>query len=359
MIVDSHAHVFPFLGAPAGYPSSADHLRWLQLYVASHKQPVRRLRDHAAVAERGLADHPITEPGRLRDVGFRVEENGRFVWEHGGEELYIHFMPPSLQTNACTTEYLLAEMAYCGVDVAVLQNAHLYGRLNAYFAAACARHPGRFVGLAEVDEARAGDDDQLASLRSAVEDEGLRGLYYANRGLLFCGYRHGLDDDRYEPLWEEVGRLGIPVFWEIQGLPESTPPNLLAQLERLGRWADRHPDIPCVYTHGFAPGLLTGDVPEPVAGILRREQFLIEVLYPISWGREHEYPYPQLEAPLRTLLRLVGTERLVWGSDMPNVLRHCTYAQSLEYLRRHLRTLGVADPDPVLGGNVRRLFGLR
>jgi predicted TIM-barrel fold metal-dependent hydrolase len=149
------------------------------------------------------------------------------------------------------------------------------------------------------------------------------------------------------------------VFWEIQGLPESTPPNLLAQLERLGRWADRHPDIPCVYTHGFAPGLLAGDVPEPVAGILRREQFLIEVLYPISWGREHEYPYPQLEAPLRTLLRLVGTERLVWGSDMPNVLRHCTYAQSLEYLRRHLRTLGVADPDPVLGGNVRRLFGLR
>jgi hypothetical protein len=35
---------------------------------------------------------------------------------------------------------------------------------------------------------------------------------------------------------------------------------------------------------------------------------------------------------------------------MPNVLRHRTYAQTLEYLRRHLRALGVTDPDPTPGG---------
>ncbi|HLH74228.1 MAG TPA: hypothetical protein VKX96_13150, partial [Chloroflexota bacterium] len=139
MIIDSHAHIFPFLGLAAGYPSQADHMQVLQQYMAAHAQPVRRLRDHVIVTEQTLADLPLDGPHRLRNVGFHVEENGRFVWTSGGVELYIHFMPPSLQLNASSPEYLLAEMAYAEVDVAVLQNAHLYGRLNEYFAAAMAR----------------------------------------------------------------------------------------------------------------------------------------------------------------------------------------------------------------------------
>ena len=218
--------------------------------------------------------------------------------------------------------------------------------------------PNRFVGLAEVDEARADAADQVAHLRGAVREHGMRGLYYANLGLLFGGCRLGLDDERFEPLWNEVRRLRIPVFWEILGLPTSDAAGLLEQLRLLNRWADRHPEIRCVYTHGFAPPLLTGSIADPVRALLRREQFMIEVLYPISWGREHHYPFPELEVTIRTLLREAGAERLVWGSDMPNVLRHCTYAQSLDYLRTHLDAIGCDDSGAVLGGNVQRLFDI-
>lgn len=359
MIIDSHAHVFPFLGAPAGYPSANDHLLWLQFYVSSHKQPVRRLRDHSLVTDRGLAHDIIATPSDLLEVGFRIEDNGRFVWTHKGEDLYIHFMPPSLQTNSSSPEYLATEMAYAGVDFAVLQNAHLYGRLNEYFAAACAKYPGRFVGLAEVDEARAGESDQIEHLRTAVLDQGLQGLYYATRGLLFCDYRYRLDDQRFEPLWDEIRRLRIPIFWELQGVPVSDPSSLVEQVRHLNRWADRHPDIQCVYTHGFSPDLLDGIIPVPVLDLLHRDQFLIEILWPISWGRDHAYPYSELERPLRTLLREVGPGRLVWGSDMPNVLRHCTYEQSLEYLRRLLVGIASSEEGAILGGNIARLFPSR
>ena len=37
----------------------------------------------------------------------------------------------------------------------MLQNAHLYGRLNEYFAAAAAQFPGKLIALAEVDEVNA------------------------------------------------------------------------------------------------------------------------------------------------------------------------------------------------------------
>jgi len=358
MIVDSHAHVFPFLGSTAGFPSVAEHMRFLQFYVVGHGQPVRRLDSHEIVREETLAELPLDGPHRLHDVGFHVEENGRFVWTRDGVDLYIHFMPPSLQTQTCTPEALLAQMAYVEVDVAVLQNAHLYGRLNEYFAAAIARYPDKFVGLAEVDEPNADSEAELRDLRVAVKDLGLKGLYYANRAFFLDSYRHHYDDARYERFWETVRELGIPVFWELAGVPANTPESYLREVARLNEWAARYPDVPSVLTHGVAPGLLAGNLPEPLDRLFRNEQFSVEILYPIGWGRSHEYPYPELRPALRELYRRLGGSRLVWGSDMPNVERNCTYRQSLDYLRKYCDFIPSGDMDRILGGNLAELFGL-
>ena len=70
--------------------------------------------------------------------------------------------PRRLRRLVAINEFLLAQMAYVDVDVAVLQNARLYGRLNEYFAAAMARYPGKFIGLAGVDEVNADSEVELA-----------------------------------------------------------------------------------------------------------------------------------------------------------------------------------------------------
>src|SRR5918992_1449432 len=131
MLIDSHAHIFPYLGSAAGFPSAGEHMRFLQYYMAGHGQPVRRVDNDEIMPDQGLLASRPGEPPRLADVGFHVESNGRFVWTHAraGVDVYIHFMPPSLQTNAAPADFILAQMAYAGVDRAVLQNAHLYGRL--------------------------------------------------------------------------------------------------------------------------------------------------------------------------------------------------------------------------------------
>lgn len=269
MIIDCHAHIFPFLGGASGFPSVQDHLRVLQLYMVGHSQPVRRLRDHSIVTEETLADLPLDRPERLRDVGFHVGEHGRFLWRHAGEELYIHFMPPSLQTNTFPAEALLAEMAYAGVNIAVLQNAHLYGRLNEYFAAAMARYPGKFIGLAQVDEPNADSDAELRDLQAGVGTLGLKGLYYANRGFLFDGYRHSFDHPRYEALWETVRALRIPVFWELFGVPVHHDASYLHELDRLVRWAARSRDIVSILVHGISPHLLSGSLEAPLERLFR------------------------------------------------------------------------------------------
>jgi hypothetical protein len=52
-------------------------------------------------------------------------------------------------------------------------------------------------------------------------------------------------------------------------------------------------------------------MPDQIARLLRHEQLMVEILYPIHWGREHAYPYPELRPILKRLLDLVGPSRLV------------------------------------------------
>jgi hypothetical protein len=36
-------------------------------------------------------------------------------------------------------------------------------------------------------------------------------------------------------------------------------------------------------------------MPEAVASLLAREQLMAEILYPMHWGRDHEYPFPEFK----------------------------------------------------------------
>ena len=360
MIVDSHAHIFSPLGQPAGTPEAVAQVQTLQLYIANHGEPIRRLRDHAIVPEAAsaLTDGRLEDPEGICPANFRVGKYGRFEWDWQGETYYRSFLPPSLQEMVSPPEFLLQSMARAGVDVAILQNARLYGRNNELFAEAMTRYPGKFIGLADVDAAQAHTPEEAARLTHAVRELGLRGVYYPNRGLIHDRYRHGFDDPRFDPYWETVQTLGIPVFWELAGVPLPTPGAYLDEIGRLNRWCDRFPSIPGVLTHGISPDLLAGELEAPLAELFKREQLMIEVLYPIHFGRDHDYPYADLRPVLEVLLQRVGSQRLIWGSDMPNVERNCTYKQSLDYLRHGLAGLvSAAELDAIVGGNAIRLVG--
>jgi predicted TIM-barrel fold metal-dependent hydrolase len=360
-IVDAHGHVFPPLAGACGFPTVARHLIHLQRAMHVHgNQPYRRFSDHAVVTERPLwrADDP-SEAGRATDVGFRVGRCGRFEWEAAGERQYVQFLPPHLHDLHAPPEAMVAEMDYAGVGTVVLQNDHIYGHLAEYFAEAARRWPGRFVGLAQVDEPFAYREEELQSLEDQVNRLGMRGLYFTMTGFFGNGYGTLPDAPVYDPLWRTVARLDLPVFW----VHATTSPagDYLAEMQRLRRILDRHPTIRHVLVHGVPTGLYADRAdriawPAEIADLLDHGPVWTEVLYPIAWGGRIPYPYARAQHHFRQLHDRFGPLKVLWGSDMPNVGRYCTYRQALGYLWDHADFLSADARRRIFRENVLSLL---
>ena len=293
--------------------------------------------------------------------GSGPEAFGRVEWEQDGVGFYRQYQSPLLHDMASPPDLVVAMMDAAGVDVAVLQNDRNYGRLNDEIAEAVRRFPGRFIGLAQVDEGHGWRTDQLAEIERCAE-LGLRGLYFKLQGLSTAQYADDPFGPRYEPLWQTVADLGWPVYWDITSVPTPGAENYLRQLREWVGWIERHPGARSVLPNGLSTQVFEVDgrvrLPDWLVGPLVEHDVLVELSLPIRWGGQWDYPFPESLPILDEHLRRLGPTRLAWGSDVPNVERFCTYRQTVTHLTAHWPGASADDLRLIMGGNVAHLFGL-
>lgn len=360
-IIDCHGHIFPPLAEACGFPDAATHLLHQQRAMHVHgNQPYRRARDHALVSERPLwkAEDPSIA-GRAMDKKFRVGRNGRFEWEHAGEQHYVQFLPAYMQDLSAPPDAMVADMDYTGIRTVVLQNDHIYGDLAEYFAAASKQFPGRFIGLAQVDEPFGYREDQLAKLEAEVTQLGMRGLYFTMTAFFANGYAHFPDESLFDPLWRLVAKHRLPVFWVHSA--RSPAGTYVDEMKRLARIVEKFPSIRHVLVHGVPTSIYCDDkdrvnIPAEICALLDHAPVYSEVLYPIAWGGKMDYPYTRAQHHIRQVYDRFGPDKLCWGSDMPNVGRYCTYKQALSYVWDHCDFIGAADRRKIFRDNTLGLF---
>jgi predicted TIM-barrel fold metal-dependent hydrolase len=292
-------------------------------------------------------------------VSFSAGSFGRFQWTKDGESYYVQFLPPWMDDLSLSPDKLIASMDHAGIAAAVLQNDHIYGNLAEDFADAAGRYPGRLVGLAQVEEAFAYHDCEIARLIDQVNRLKMTGLYFTTTGLFQSGYKPMHSDRVYDPFWAEVEKLNIPVSWvQSARSPVGTYEDELGHLEAI---IERFPKIHHVLVHGLPTSLYADDkgalaFPPIVKRLMTSAPVTAELLYPIAVGGKMEYPYTRIHTHIRQILDAFGPQRFMWGSDAPNVERYCTYAQSLTYFTNHFGDLPSADLHAILRDNALRVY---
>lgn len=353
VVIDGHAHIFPFLGGASGYSSVNEHLTVCQRAMHEHlAQPARRAKDNAPVKKELWDPNDSSLKGK-KQVEFRVGQFGRFEWNQDGEECYIQYLPPYLEHMACPPGLLAAMMDYAGIDKAVLQCGAVYGRLNYYYAMVMDEFPtlrGRFLPLAQVDERHAYEEPELKRLEDAIKHMGLRGLWFAADKSSF--------GPEYQCFWKAVEEMNIPVF--LLFYPEKK--TWLSSLKLLEPWIEAYPKITCVLPQAFPLSTVEYndeiEIPDFAKRIINAGHLYIEVCYPIGRGRVEDYPFPVSRKAVEKLYDVFGPAKLVWGSDIPMVERYCTYTQSLKYFTNYCKFIPQKDMELIVGKNLAKIFGL-
>jgi predicted TIM-barrel fold metal-dependent hydrolase len=362
MIIDSHAHVFEDWHGACGHASRAVHLKYLQKNMTRPAAAVLRARDGARIDAGALFRAGHNGWSGLTDVDFRIGANGQLLFTVDGEDFYVQYMPVGMQSFVAPPELMLAQMAYAGVDRCILQAGGAYGAMNDYNAFAQRAQPQKFFALMNLDEGALDRPETLREAERAHRDLGLRGLYYGLDGLARHDFEKPFTDPSFAAFWDLIASWKIPVFIEMPAVPGYDAASYVANLARLDGLLERHKHLRFLLVMGPPVGFFAKsgrwELPDAVARTYRRDNLMLELTYPISWGGVWDYPYPEAQALIRGLRDLFGAAKLVWGSDMPNVERFCTYAQSLDYIRRYCDFLTPREKDQVLGANVAEMCGL-
>jgi predicted TIM-barrel fold metal-dependent hydrolase len=359
-VVDCHAHIFPPAGGASGFSSVELHRLHQQRAMHMHgNQPYRRLRDNAIVTERVLWDASDPSPAGAKDVSFSAGKFGRFQWEKDSESYYVQFLPPWMEDLSMSADRLITMMDHAGIATAVLQNDHIYGNLGEYFSEAMIRYPHRFIGLAQVEEAFAYHDTEIARLHDQIARLKMRGLYFTTTGLFRSGYKPMHSDKAYDPFWAEVEKLNIPVSWvQSAKSPVGTYEDELRHLEIV---IGKFPKIRHVLVHGIPTSLYADEtgklaLPPIIKMLMTEAPAMSELLYPIAVGGKMEYPFSKSHTHIQQLIDTFGADRFMWGSDEPNVERYCTYAQSLSYFTSHFSHISAADLRGILRDNTLSVY---
>jgi len=251
-----------------------------------------------------------------------------------------------------TDDRLLGDMDRSGVDEAVVVGYPICDWTDNWYTVAAVERSDRLYGIVMVDQFADGADDELRR-------------YMAVDGVL--GFRLGAACP-YDRMWETFDpsvtwlrdAVDETAFWEAAVETDATV-QILAhhdQLDQALELVEAYPDLTYLFDH-FAHAGADTDPDEalaPFADLAEYDNVAVKVSE-VQHRSAEPFPYPDMHDHVRWLLDRFGRERVIWGSDFPNVSDEATYVEARNWLE-HVDTVSSQDLSWLRGRSFERHVGL-
>lgn len=214
----------------------------------------------------------------------------------------------------------------------------------------CAECPDRLIGFGSIHPDRY---QPARKVERAIVDLGLQGIkLYPHSGFY-------PNDPRLDPVYGKCAELGVPVVIHTGIKAVRWQRMRFNQPIYVDDVATNHPKLNVVMCHGGFPW-----VDEFLAVAHSNPNVWVDITF-LDYIERTFQRAGLAEETMRSLVNLIGPDRLLWGSegpfmDLPLYGKHGpeNYARSQEFLVRRFGFLSEEDKAGILGGNAGRLVGL-
>jgi predicted TIM-barrel fold metal-dependent hydrolase len=251
-------------------------------------------------------------------------------------------------------EKLLADMDETGVDEAVVVGYPIVDWTDNTYTIECAASFDRLYGIVMIDQFADGADYVL---REAMATDDVLGFRLG----AMCPYDQMWQEFDISTTWLRDALEEEEAFWEAAGETDAVVQALVHvdQLDQAVEMVEHYPELTYLFDHwGHADP--TDDPAESAfaefEALASNENVAVKVSE-VAHMSEEEFPYRDMHDHLRWLLDTFGRERVVWGSDFPNVSDVCSYEESLEWLD-HVEGLSKTDREWLTGRAFRTHVGI-
>jgi len=255
--------------------------------------------------------------------------------------------------TAYTAERLLDDMDDAGVDEAVVVGYPICDWRDNHYTVSCAAEHDRLHGVVMIDPFA---DDAADQLRDAMATEGVIGVR------LGAACPHDAMWERFDPdatwLRESIAETA---FWEAAAETDALVQVLAHedQLHQALALVETYPELTYAFDH-FAhadPAVPPAEGPFAAFADLAEYDTVAVKVSEVVHRSDEGFPYTDMHEHVRWFLDTFGRERVVWGSDYPNVSDEASYGDAISWLD-HVDGVSDADREWLTGRAFREHVGL-
>jgi len=233
-------------------------------------------------------------------------------WTNGPlvEDFASHFSTDIVYKD----ENLLEDMDEAGVDRAVVVGYPITDWTDNWYTIKAAEENDRLTAISMIDQFAEGADEIL---REIMAHDGMLGFRLG----AICPYDEMWERFDYEATWLREA-IAEDDFWEA-AVDTDAVVQIMAhtsQLDQALELVEAYPELRYTFDH-FAHADAADDPEETFAGFepLAEYDNVTVKLSEIAHTSNEAYPYEDAHDHVRWLLDTFGRERVLWGSDFPNV----------------------------------------
>ncbi len=263
--------------------------------------------------------------GYGRRGALRPVSEGKAEWENGD---IVEILNPDYGGCDFRAEKVIQLMDKNNVEKAVIMQGPIYGFQNEYAHESMLQFPGRFAAFCGIDPYCFG---ALDILKHYIEDYHFTGLKlemsFSNG---FSGFHpeFSLNSEIMDKFWKYAMECCFPVCLDMgpYGFHSYQPENVVLI-------AKKYPEIPIVIEHCFFPGRNEDNVLENSLQMISEFSNINVTLAALpALSAPELYPFPSVCRYMLMMKKYLGTERIIWGTDIPSVLVKNNYSQLINFV---------------------------